>query len=414
MGILPAEEMLNYLILGELSLDGSIVQVSGALPAAIGANSRSKGIICPSQNGKEAAWSGNTSILAPNSLLALINHFKGTQILSQPEISTAFIDVKYPDLYDIKGQEIAKRALEIAACGGHNLIMSGPPGTGKSMLAKRLAGILPLMSAKEMLECSMIASVAGMINEGQLQYTRPYRAPHHSCTLAAMVGGGSGRRISPGEVSLAHNGVLFLDELPEFPRVVLDSLRQPTETGEISISRASSRVTFPAKFQLIAAMNPCRCGYLSDKDRNCNRAPKCATEYQAKISGPMLDRIDLHIEVASLSTKDLEINSAQETTENISKRVALARKIQQERYEGFGITTNSELDGQLLLEMALPHDDGKDLLNQAVEKFKLSMRGYNRVLRVARTIADMEGSRNVVKLHIAEALSYRPIVTKNS
>jgi magnesium chelatase family protein len=229
-----------------------------------------------------------------------------------------------------------------------------------------------------------------------------------------MVGGGSGRRISPGEVSLAHNGVLFLDELPEFPRVVLDSLRQPTETGEISISRASSRVTFPAKFQLIAAMNPCRCGYLSDKDRNCNRAPKCATEYQAKISGPMLDRIDLHIEVASLSTKDLEINSAQETTENISKRVALARKIQQERYEGFGITTNSELDGQLLLEMALPHDDGKDLLNQAVEKFKLSMRGYNRVLRVARTIADMEGSRNVVKLHIAEALSYRPIVTKNS
>jgi magnesium chelatase family protein len=410
MKIIPEDELRKYIILGELSLDNSIIQVSGVLPTAIAANARSLGLICPYNNGPEGAWSGNNDILAPASLLSLINHFKGTQILSAPSINDEIIiNNNNKDFKDIKGQERAKRAFEITAAGGHNLIMSGPPGTGKSMLASRLPTILPSMSAKEMLETSMIASIAGLITNGKLTSTRPFRSPHHSCSMPAMVGGGMGRKISPGEISLAHNGVLFLDELPEFPRQVLDSLRQPLEEGKVLISRANAHVTFPARFQLIAAMNPCRCGYLGDASRSCNKAPRCAVDYQSKVSGPILDRIDIHIEIPNILQIPNSDSKAGESSKQIATRVETARNTQLERYEGYNITTNSMLEGNLLFEVASPCEQGLKILNEAAEKLKLSMRGYSRILKVARTIADLEGSKQVYKHHVIEAIAYRQL-----
>ncbi len=415
LSILPAEEIINYLILGELSLDGQVLPVSGVLPAAMGAVARDKGLICSKANGSEAAWSGNENILAPGNLIELINHFKGTQILVQPVITIEDEEPKYADFRDIKGQESAKRAIEIAAAGNHNLLMFGPPGTGKSMIAQRIPGILPLMSGEEILECSAVASVAGSLQDGKLTRVRPFRAPHHSCSLAAMVGGGVGKRVKPGEISLAHNGVLFLDELPEFPPSVIEALRQPIETGEILISRANTHIKYPANFQLIAAMNPCKCGYLGDEFKSCSRAPRCGEDYQTRISGPIMDRFDMNIEVSSMDGYNYEKhdNSSTESSSNIASRVKWARVVQQQRLEGYGIKTNSRLDGQLLIDYALPVDNGKDLLNEAASKFRFSMRSYNKILRVSRTIADLEQSKNVHRNHIAEALSYRQISFRN-
>lgn len=406
-GVLDQRELLEYVILGELGLDSHVLPVPGVLPAAVGALSQNRGIICPYINGVEAAWSGNPRIIAPSNLLELVNHFKGTQVLSLPSPGIDNSAVAYQDLADVVGQQVAKRAIEIAASGGHHMIMVGPPGAGKSMLASRLPGILPELTTEEILECSMVSSIAGLINNGQLTRKRPFRAPHHSCSVAAMVGGGIGRRIRPGEVSLAHNGVLFLDELPEFDSDVIESLRQPIETGKIVISRSGAHITYPASFQLIAAMNPCRSGYVDDPSRACHRAPRCAVEYQRKVSGPIMDRFDLHIEVSSPDINTIQTERKTRSCD-VAARVREARRRQYVRYSMDGITRNSQLDGELLVKYVIdPSKDAVNFLNEATGKLKISMRGYHRILRVARTIADLSGQEYVIKDHVAEALSYR-------
>lgn len=289
--------------------------------------------------------------------------------------------------------------------------MTGPPGAGKSLLASCLPGILPELTPAEALEVSMISSVAGNLEGGRLVRTRPFRSPHHSASMPALVGGGV--RVRPGEVSLAHLGVLFLDELPEFQRVVLDSLRQPLETGEVSVARANNHVTFPANFQLVAAMNPCRCGHLGDAALACSRAPRCAADYQAKISGPLLDRIDLHVEVQAVSAADLVLPPPAEGSAEVAGRVKLARQIQDVRLKGEKARTNAELDGEMLKNWATPDEAGQKLLAQAAEAMRLSARGYTRILRVARTIADLAGAETVGRIHVAEALSYRRTPPRN-
>ena len=299
MGAVPIDAIEEFMAIGELSLDGGIANVSGALPAAVCANTNGLGIICPEANGPEAAWAGDLSILAPNNLVQLLNHFKGTQILSRPAQGNLLEEASTLDLRDVRGQETAKRALEITAAGGHNLLMVGPPGSGKSMLAARLPGLLPPLAARELLETSMIHSIAGLLERGQLTRTRPFRSPHHSASMAAMVGGGV--KAKPGEASLAHRGVLFLDELLEFTPQVLDSLRQPLEVGEINVARVNAHVKYPARFQLIAAMNPCRCGSGGADGIACKRGPKCASDYQGRVSGPFMDRIDIQIDVPAVT-----------------------------------------------------------------------------------------------------------------
>ena len=366
-------------------------------------------MICPADCGSEAAWAGEVEIIAAPSLLAIVNHFKGTQLLPPPELKLAASRAAMLDLRDVKGQESAKRALEIAAAGGHNLLMIGPPGAGKSMLAARLPGILPPLEPAEALELGMIQSVAGGLRGGGLLHERPFRDPHHSASLPALVGGGLHTR--PGEISLAHQGVLFLAELPEFSRAALEALRQPLETGRVSVARANSHVTYPARVQLVAAMNPCRCGYLAEPGRACGRAPRCAQDYQSRISGPLLDRIDLHIDVPAVSPADLSLPPPAEASAEIARRVAVARARQSARYGRLPperrIRTNAEADGALLDEVAEPDAAGRTLLQRAAERLMLSARGYHRVLRVARTLADLEGAASVARHHIAEALSYR-------
>ena len=414
MGALPADGVAGFVALGELGLDGAILPVAGVLPATIGGAATGRGVICPAANGGEAAWADGPGVLAAPSLLALINHFKGTQVLNPPEPRLAEPPAAYPDLRDIKGQETAKRALEVAAAGAHNLLMIGPPGAGKSMLALRLPGLLPPLTPSEVLEVSMIQSVAGQLVDGGLTRRRPFRDPHHSSSVPAMVGGG--QRARPGEVSLAHLGVLFLDELPEFARQTLESLRQPIETGRAVVARANAHVAYPARVQMIAAMNPCRCGYLADPARACTRAPRCAFDYQAKISGPMFDRIDLHVEVPDVSAADLTLPPPAEGSAEVAERIAKARAIQRARYagetdaQGRPVRTNAEADGELLGAVATPDDAGAALLTQATEQLKLSARGYHRVLKVARTLADLDGADGVARLHVAEALSYRRIL----
>ena len=402
IGAIPQDAIENFVAMGELALDGTIASVPGALPAAILANTHNFGLICPKENGAEAAWAGELPLLAPQSLVQLINHFKGTQILSRPVAGDLLEDPNRLDLRDVRGQETAKRALEVAAAGGHNLLMVGPPGSGKSMLAARLSGLLPPLEAKELLDVSMIQSVAGLLSRGQLSRSRPFRSPHHSASMAAMVGGGN--KAKPGEASLAHRGVLFLDELPEFTPTVLDSLRQPLETGEISVARVNAHVRYPARFQLIAAMNPCRCGTAGADGIACRRGPRCASDYQARISGPFMDRIDIQIDVPAVTPADLALPPSQEGSAEVAARVRKARNIQIDRNGGL---TNAELPTDRLDHVAEPSHDGRKLLTQAAETMGLTARGYHRVLRVARTLADLSGSDTIHRLHIAESLSHR-------
>jgi magnesium chelatase family protein len=408
MGVLPMREMAGYVALGELSLDATITPVAGVLPAALAASAAGRGLICPAASGPEAAWAGKIEIIAAPSLISLVNHIKGAQVLRAPVAKIADETTNIPDLKDVKGQETAKRALEIAAAGGHNMLMIGPPGAGKSMLASRLPGLLPPLDAREALEISMIQSLAGELRDGAISRRRPFRAPHHSASMPALVGGGI--RVKPGEVSLAHNGVLFLDELPEFQRGVLDSLRQPIESGEAIVARANAHVRYPARFQLVAAMNPCRCGYLSDAGQACGRAPKCGADYQARLSGPLLDRIDIHVEVSGVSAQDLALPPPAEGTNIVAGRVAKAREIQRQRYDGLSARTNAEIEGELLDRVASPDAAGAKLLTEAASALRLTARGYHRMLKVARTIADLSGSTTVARIHIAEALSYRRVV----
>jgi len=411
IGALPAEFLSRFVVLGELALDGSIAAVTGALPAAIAANAMDKGLICPAASGPEAAWAGtDLEVLAPENLIQLANHFKGTQVLSNPEPAIHAPAENLPDLSDIKGQETARRALEVAAAGGHNMLMVGPPGAGKSMLAARLPSILPPLSPKELLEVSMIASIAGSLSVGGLSDRRPFREPHHSASMAAMVGGGI--RAKPGEVSLAHNGILFLDELPEFAPQVLDSLRQPLERGETSIARVNYRLTYPSRFQLIAAMNPCKCGRAGEPGYKCPRGPRCANDYQARISGPFLDRIDIRIAVPAVTASDLITPKPSEASKAVAARVAKVRTLQAERFAALGhpdIRTIAAAPADLISEVAAPDTAGLTLLKDAAEAMKLSARGYHRVLKIARTLADLDGSDALGRVHLAEALSYRMV-----
>jgi magnesium chelatase family protein len=413
IGAIPHDALSGFTVLGELGLDGSLAAVAGVLPAAISANARGEGLICPAACGAEAAWaSPEIEIVAARSLIQLANHFKGTQVLLRPQPKIREMEGSGLDLRDIKGQESAKRALEIAAAGGHNLMMIGPPGAGKSMLAARLPTILPPLSPAELLEVSMIASVAGEIADGALTNRRPFRSPHHSASMPALVGGGL--RARPGEISLAHNGVLFLDEMAEFQPQVLDALRQPLETGEVAIARANHRITYPARFMLIGALNPCRCGRADEPGFTCKRGPnaRCAAEYQARLSGPLLDRIDLTIEVPAVTAADLILPPPSEGSAEVAARVAQARELQAARFAARDlpyVRTNAQAAGPLLEEIAEPDASGLALLREAADAMRLSARGYHRVLRVARTLADLDGAEKVGRIHLAEALSYRAL-----
>ena len=401
LGIVPADEVEGHVSMGELSLDGAIRPVAGALPAAVSAAAQDRGLICPAECGAEAAWVGAAEILAPRSLISLVNHFAGREPLPAPEPGSVSTRRDAADLVDVKGQEMARRAMEVAAAGNHHILMVGEPGTGKSMLARRITGIMPPMTPEEALEVAMVHSLAGQPGDGGICRERPYREVHQTVSDAGLIGGG--KMAKPGAISLAHRGVLFMDELPEFNRNTLDQLRQPMETGEITLGRAAAHVTYPARFLLAAAMNPCRCGFLNDAGRACSRAPKCGADYQSRISGPLMDRFDIRIEVPPIPADVLALPAHGETTAKVGARVADARGAQEERSGA----VNAELEGEALDRFALPDRDGQYYLQEAAEKFRYTARGYHRVLRLARTIADLNGSVGVGKTDVAEAIGYR-------
>ncbi len=401
MEVIPREAAAEYAALGELALDGALAPVAGVLPAAIAAGARELGLICPAAQGPEAAWAGTVEVLAPADLPALINHLNGRQLLPAPAPPALDAEPwRGGELAEVRGQESAKRALEIAAAGALNLLMVGPPGAGKSMLAARLPGLLPELTPAEALEVSLVHSVAGMLQGGRLIRRPPFRDPHHSASVPALVGGG--HRAKPGEISLAHLGVLFLDEWPEFPRPALEALRQPMETGRTTISRANAHVSYPARFQCIAAMNPCRCGYLGDPARECARAPGCGQDYLARLSGPLLDRMDLVIEIQPIPAVELARAPIGERTEVVAARVAAARD--RARARG-GARCNAEAGWDEL--QPLLEAEALTLIETASARLRLSTRGQVRALRVARTIADLAGAERVARAHVAEALAYR-------
>jgi magnesium chelatase family protein len=406
LGVVPAEALDDYVVLGELGLDGRIVSVAGVLPAAVGANALGKGLVCPLGDGPEAAWaSADMPILAPATLAALVNHFAGHQSLSRPLPGIYRSPGARGNLADVRGQESAKRAIEIAAAGGHNLLMVGPPGSGKSMLAERMPTVLPPLEPATLLESAMIRSVAGHLTDGRLDARAPYRAPHHSASMAALVGGGP--RAQPGEVSLSHGGVLFLDELPEFAPQVLDALREPLETRRAMVARAAHRITYPARFQLLAAMNPCRCGYADEAGHTCKRGAACAADYQARVSGPLLDRIDMTIRVDAVTPADLRAPPG-EPSETVAERVAAARERQAHRLAPHGaMRLNAEIQGETLEQTIGADPEATDLLDRVATERRLSARAYHRTLKVARTIADLAARKAVGRVHVAEALAYR-------
>ncbi|NDW45148.1 YifB family Mg chelatase-like AAA ATPase [Ruegeria sp. PrR005] len=404
--IVPADAAESTLALGELSLDGTLIPVTGALPAAMTAAEEDRMLLCPKGSSAEAAWVDATKVIGAETLAAVIRHYTGQAPIDAAQPGEVQSPAFLRDLRDIKGQERAKRALEIAAAGRHHTIMVGTPGSGKSMLAARIPGILPPLTAIEALETSMIHSLCGLLDEGGISRTRPFREPHHTASMAAIVGGGKGAK--PGEISLAHNGVLFLDELPEFSRTVLETLRQPIETGEVMVARANAHVKYPCRFMLVAAANPCRCGYLTDPARACSRAPGCGEDYLGRISGPLMDRFDLRIEVPPVAFTDLDLPPSAEGSAEVAARVAAAREIQTMRFTGqSGMRQNADAEGKILDEIATPDAEGRDLLLKAADRFGLSARAYHRILRVARTIADLAGETDVRRPHVAEALSFR-------
>ncbi|EKE43865.1 competence protein ComM [Oceaniovalibus guishaninsula JLT2003] len=406
LDIVPREAVETTLALGELALDGTLMPIIGALPAAMTAVEEDRLLLCPQPCGAEAAWVDAATVIAPRSLAAAIQHFTGQAPLDPSEAGEVLDPPAGRDLSEVKGQERAKRALEIAAAGRHHLLMVGTPGSGKSMLAQRLPGILPPLTAAEALETSMIHSLAGLLDEGGISRARPFQEPHHTASMAAIVGGGKGAK--PGQISLAHNGVLFMDEFPEFARPVLETLRQPIETGDVVIARANAHVRYPCRFLLIAAANPCRCGYMTDPARACARVPVCGEEYMNRISGPLLDRFDLRVDVPPVAFADLDAPATGETSAIVAARVAEARKVQARRFDGVeGVRVNADAGGALLDDIAGPDPEGRAFLARAADRFGLTARGYHRILRVARTIADLDGSDTVRLPHIAEAVAFR-------
>jgi magnesium chelatase family protein len=404
--IIPPDAVEGMIALGELSLDGSLVPVLGALPAAMTAAQEDRGLLCPEASGAEAAWVGATQVIGAASLADAVRHFTGQTPIPPVEPGEVTSLPTARDLRDVKGQERAKRALEIAAAGRHHVMLVGSPGSGKSMRAARMPGILPPLSAAEALDTSMIQSLCGLLDEGGINRARPFREPHHTASMAAIVGGG--RNAKPGEISLAHNGVLFMDEFPEFSRAVLETLRQPVETGEVMIARANAHVKYPCKFMLVAAANPCKCGYLTDPARVCARVPACGEDYMGRISGPLMDRFDLRLEVPPVAFTDLDLPPSGDSSATVAERVAAARQVQAEWFrDAPNLHQNADAEGARLEEIATPDAEGRELLTRVAERFGLSARGYHRVLRVARTIADLDHSDTVCRPHVAEALSFR-------